>query len=64
MLWYPVAKPNRKGSEESRMGQTKQFIILSLLQGILMREKRIEKKFVTDIPIKMIFLFWIFSERR
>lgn len=23
-LWYPVAKPNRKGSEESRMGQTKQ----------------------------------------
>lgn len=35
----------------------KQFIILSLLQGILMREKRIEKKFVTDIPIKMIFCF-------
>ena len=23
-LWYPVAKTNRKGSEESRMGQTKQ----------------------------------------
>ena len=39
-------------------------VILSLLQGILMREKRIEKKFVTDVLIKMIFLFWIFSERR
>ena len=30
MLWYPVAKPNRKGSEESRMGQTKQPVSKSM----------------------------------
>ena len=56
-LWYPVAKPNRKGSEESRMGQTKQPASKSMeslqratdtLSTLLAQEVR--ELFETEVP--------------